>query len=127
MKLSPIIGFMVAIASGALGSPAPMVTPGPRAPAATCADYTTTTAYAYRPCPLFCVQPDSSVCPKVYCPMVIRSCAAGETLTTPPLPAPTTVVGTVTEGCTVTVKADVGCAICGCLGCPKCVAKTKTA
>ncbi|KAL2126099.1 hypothetical protein VTI74DRAFT_1697 [Chaetomium olivicolor] len=127
MKFSPIVGFIVAMAGSALGSPAPIVTPAPRAAAVECSKYTTTTAYQYHPCPLYCVQADTPLCPKLYCPLIPSTCPPGETLTTPPMPAPTTVTGTVTQGCTVTVEAEVGCAICGCLGCARCAPKTKAA
>lgn len=101
-----------------------MVTPAPQSPTTTCGDYTTTTTYRHYHCPLACVEPDNWLCPKLPCPMIVTPCAWGQTLTTPPVRAATTVTGTVTEDCTVTFKADVGCAVCGCLGCPVCVPKT---
>ncbi|AEO68348.1 44b37930-fab1-4bb4-b413-b2f83b8207d6 [Thermothielavioides terrestris] len=120
MKYS-VAAFVAAMAGSALGSPAPAVTPAPRAAATTCSEYATTTSYTAHACPLYCVEPGSPLCPKIYCPAIAISCAPGSTLTAAPAPAPTTIIGTVTEGCTVTVEAERGCAICGCLGCPTCL------
>ncbi|KAL2169388.1 hypothetical protein VTG60DRAFT_6094 [Thermothelomyces hinnuleus] len=135
MKFCTAVGFLAALATtSVLASPAPAVTPAPRAPAAAAADddgkctkYETTTSFHYNFCPMYCLEPDSPRCPPVACPAVILSCKPGETTTRPPLPAPTTVTATVTKDCTVTYEADVGCAPCGCFGCPTCApVKTKT-
>ncbi|KAK4245755.1 hypothetical protein C7999DRAFT_33898 [Corynascus novoguineensis] len=132
MKFSTAVGFIVALASSALASPAPAVTAAPRAPAAgdeggKCSKYDTTTSYHHNFCPMYCVEPDSPECPLVNCLMTVISCKPGETITHPPLPAPTSVTATVTgKDCTITKEADVGCVLCGCVGCPECAPiKTK--
>ncbi|KAL2148907.1 hypothetical protein VTH82DRAFT_1593 [Thermothelomyces myriococcoides] len=104
MKFCTAVSFLVALATSALASPAPVVTPAPRAPAdePECPEYKTTTSYRHAFCPAVCVEPDSPKCPPVACPAVIISCKPDETITRPPLPAPTSVTATVTQDCVVT-------------------------
>lgn len=100
-----------------------MVTEAPKARAATCSDYATTTSFAFHVCPEICVaEADSSLCPILLCPLIPVTCASGSTFTTPPIPPTTSIISTVTSGCTVTVEAERGCSLCGCVGCPECVA-----
>ena len=84
------------------------------------AAYTTSTAWRGVACPQLCVTPGSPLCPTNSCGALPTKCSAGSTLTTPPLTAPTTILGNTTNGCSVTVTAQRGCALCGCFGCPKC-------
>ncbi|KAL2160718.1 hypothetical protein VTH06DRAFT_915 [Thermothelomyces fergusii] len=125
MKFYTAAGFLAALATSALASPAPVITPAPRAPSgadeAECSSYKTTTSYRYAFCPAVCVTPGGPQCPPVACPAVIVTCGPDETVTRPPLPAPTSVTATVTgKDCVVTYEAQVGCAPCGCYGCPEC-------
>ncbi|KAH6616149.1 hypothetical protein B0J18DRAFT_485081 [Chaetomium sp. MPI-SDFR-AT-0129] len=137
MKFTFIASAIALLAGSALASPTPttpIITPLPTpTPPSPCKTYTTTTSYAHEMCPMYCVTPDSPICPKYPCPAIpTGACPSGQTITRlPQLPATTivsTVTGTPTAAgeavCTVTVQAEVGCAVCGCLGCEVCAKKT---
>ncbi|SPQ20418.1 8571d2e1-4c83-46f3-b4ad-0e1c5ca197d1 [Thermothielavioides terrestris] len=95
--------------------------------AAACQTWKTSTIWQGGACPQICVPPDDPICPSYACP-ALTPCATGSTLTTPPMtPATTTErVETDSAACSVTEYIYRRCVICGCLGCPKCVATRAT-
>ncbi|KAH8880809.1 hypothetical protein GQ53DRAFT_669060, partial [Thozetella sp. PMI_491] len=117
------------LASSAFASPTVVTSaPADKVSLSSCEVYSTSTKWNGRhACPLFCVVPDSPLCPKYPCPFIPATCPPGSTLTAAPMPVPTTILGSTTEDCSITVTADRGCAICGCLGCPRCVSRPDVA